>query len=139
MFSLLPPRLVKTLTSLFCSATTHVLTTMTSSFILSQRKTLKSFTSGTSEPGTSEPQKKGLVKTSVTTSSSSMLFLGTSRLYGIGKKTSLNKFKASSMLREQAKVFHSDSASTHDVIDVGKKALALVYNGMLTDTRFPLK
>ena len=38
------------------------------------------------------------------------------------------------MVREQAKVFHSDSASTHDVIDAGGNALALVYNGMLTDT-----
>ena len=53
---------------------------------------------------------------------------------GLEKKTSLCKFKASSMLHEQAKVFHSDSASTHDVIDAGEKALALVYNGMLTDT-----
>ena len=53
---------------------------------------------------------------------------------GLKKKTSLSKFKASSMVREQAKVFHSDSASTHDVIDAGGNALALVYNGMLTDT-----
>ena len=52
-----------------------------------------------------------------------MLFLGTSRLYGIGKKTSLNKFKASSMLHEQAKVFQSDSASTHDVIYAGQTSL----------------
>ena len=41
------------------------------------------------------------------------------------------KFKVSSMLHKQAKVFHSDSASTNDVIDVGEKAL---YNGMLIDT-----
>ena len=64
-------------------------------------------------------------------------FLGcdtTSRLYGIGKGTSLSKFKASSMFREQAKVFNSDSASTHDVVDAGEKALVLVYNGKLTDT-----
>jgi len=38
------------------------------------------------------------------------------------------------MLREQANVFHSDSASTHDVIDAGEKALVLIYNGMMTDT-----
>ena len=38
------------------------------------------------------------------------------------------------MFREQAKVFHSNSASTHDVIDAGERALVLVYNGMLTDT-----
>ena len=58
----------------------------------------------------------------------------TSHLYGIGKGMSLSKFKASSMFREQAKVCHSDSASTHDVIDAGEKALVLVYNGMLTET-----
>ena len=93
-----------------------------------QRKTQKSFAYGTSEP-----QRKSLIKTSATTSSSSMLFLSVT-LYGIGKGMSLSKFKASSMFREQAKVFHSDSASTHDVIDAGEKALALVYNGMLTET-----
>ena len=58
----------------------------------------------------------------------------TSRLYGTGKGTSLSKFKASSLFHEQAKVFNSDSASTHNVIDAGEKALVLVYNGMLTDT-----
>ena len=58
----------------------------------------------------------------------------TSHLYGVGKGTSLSKFKASSMFREQAKVFHSNSASTHDVIDAGENALVLVYNGMSTDT-----
>ena len=79
-------------------------------------------------------EKLGQDKTSATTSSSSMLFLGKSRLYGIGKGTSLSKFKTSSMFREQAKVFHSDSASTHHVIDAGEKALVLVCNGMLTDT-----
>ena len=64
-------------------------------------------------------------------------FLGcdtTSRLYGIGKGISLSKCKASSMFREQAKVFNSDSASTCDVVDAGEKALILVYNGKLTDT-----
>ena len=63
----------------------------------------------------------------------------TSCHYGIGKEMSLSKF---SMFREQAKVFPSDSAPTHDVIDAGEKALVLVYNGMLqlTDTLhgFPL-
>ena len=38
------------------------------------------------------------------------------------------------MFREQAKVFHSDLARMHDVIDAGGKALVLVYNGMLIDT-----
>ena len=57
----------------------------------------------------------------------------TSRLYGIGKGMSLSKFKASGMFREQAKVFCSDSAPTHDVIEAGEKAVVLLYNGMLTD------
>ena len=38
------------------------------------------------------------------------------------------------MFREQANVFHSDSTSTHDVIDSGEKAIVLIYNGMMTDT-----
>ena len=58
----------------------------------------------------------------------------TSCLYGIGKGAAISKFKTSSMLREQANVFHSDSASTHDVIDAGEKVLVLIYNGMMTDT-----
>ena len=58
----------------------------------------------------------------------------TSRLYGIGKGTSLRKFRASSLFHEQAKVFHSDSASTHDVIDAGEKALILIYSGNVNDT-----
>ena len=58
----------------------------------------------------------------------------TSRLYGIGKGTSLSKFRASSLFREQAKVFHSDSASKHDVIDAGEKALVLIYSGNVNDT-----
>ena len=39
---------------------------------------------------------------------------------------SLSKFKASSMFREQAKVFHSDSAPIHDVIDADEKTLERV-------------
>ena len=64
-------------------------------------------------------------------------FLGcdtTSSLYGIGKGMYLSKFKASCMFREQAKVFDSDSSTTHDVVNAGEKALILVYNGKLTDT-----
>jgi len=38
------------------------------------------------------------------------------------------------VFHQQAKVFHSDSASTQDVIDAGEKALVLVYNESLTDT-----
>ena len=60
------------------------------------KKNPKSSVSGTSEP-------KILVKTSPTTSSLYMLFLGvtqTSCLYGIGRGASLSKFKASSMFCE---------------------------------------
>ena len=58
----------------------------------------------------------------------------TSCLYGIGKGISLRKFKASSTFREQAKVFDTNSASMHDVVDAGEKALIIVYNGKLADT-----
>ena len=60
--------------------------------------------------------KESLVKTSATTPSLFMLFDTTSCLYRIGKGKSLSMFKASSMFREQAKVFNSDSAPTHDVL-----------------------
>ena len=62
-----------------------------------------------------------------------MLFLGVTQHHvfmGLERGCPL----ASSMFREQAMVFHSDSASTHDVIDAGEKALVLVYNGMLIET-----
>ncbi len=55
----------------------------------------------------------------------------TSRLYGIGKGSSLKKFTASHQFREQAKVFNTHSASMQDV---GEKALVIIYNGKLTDT-----
>ena len=64
-------------------------------------------------------------------------FLGcdtTSHLYGIGKGTSLKKFKASSAFCEQAKVFDTLSASMDDVIASGEKALVMVYNGKATES-----
>ncbi len=47
----------------------------------------------------------------------------TSRLYGIGKGSSLKKFTASHPFREQAKVFNTHSASIQDVVNAGEKAL----------------
>ena len=52
-----------------------------------------------------------------------------SRLYGIGKGTLLKRFRASHAFREQAKVFDTHSASMHDVVDAGEKALVIIYNG----------
>ena len=58
----------------------------------------------------------------------------TSRLYGIGKGASLKRFRASHTFCEQAKVFDTHSASIHDVVDAGEKALVIIYNGKSTDT-----
>ena len=75
--------------------------------------------------------KEKLVKTSATTSSSSMLFLGVTQhpvFMGLEKGHPLTSSKQAvcSMSRQRC------SASIHDVIDAGEKALVLVYNGMLT-------
>ena len=53
----------------------------------------------------------------------------TSRVYGIGKGASLNKFKTSAHFCEQAIVFDRPTASTDDVVEAGEKALACLYNG----------
>ena len=58
----------------------------------------------------------------------------TSRLYGIGKGAPLKRFRASHIFCEQAKVFDTHSASIHDVVDAGEKALVIIYNGKSTDT-----
>ena len=58
----------------------------------------------------------------------------TSRLYEIGKGDSLKRFRASHTFCEQAKVFDTHSASIHDVVDAGEKALVIIYNGKSTDT-----
>ena len=67
--------------------------------------------------------KKNLDKIFVITFFSFTVFLG----------ASISKFKASSMFHEQAKVFDSNLASTNDAIDVGEKALVLIYNGKPPD------
>ena len=58
----------------------------------------------------------------------------TSRLYGVGKGASLKRFRASHTFCEQDKVFDTRSASIHDVVDAGEKALVIIYNGKSTDT-----
>jgi len=50
----------------------------------------------------------------------------TSRLYGIGKGISLNKFKTSSHFVQQAKVFDVQSMSADDVVTAGEKALVII-------------
>ena len=95
----------------------QVLSIMTSSFILTQRKTQ---TSGTSRPQkkTRHLQKYPLCPLGDTTSC----------LYGIGKGLALASSKQAVCFMSRQKMF------THDVVDAGEKALVLVYNGKLTDT-----
>ena len=63
----------------------------------------------------------------------------TSHLYGIGKGTSLKRFKASTTFQEQATVFDTHQATPKDVIEAGEKALVIIYNGKTTDTLDPLR
>ena len=53
----------------------------------------------------------------------------TSHLYGIGKGTSLKKFKSSRHFREQAKVFATESATPKEISTAGEQALVILYNG----------
>ena len=53
----------------------------------------------------------------------------TSQLYGIGKGTSLKKFKSSKHFQEQAKVSAVGSATLKDISAAGEQVLVNVYNG----------
>ena len=53
----------------------------------------------------------------------------TSRLYGIGKGTSLKKFKSNRHFRDHTKVFDAQSASSQDVIVAEEQVLVSIYNG----------
>ena len=53
----------------------------------------------------------------------------TSQLYGIGKGTSLKKFKSSKHFQEQAKVFAIESVTPKDISAAGEQVLVNVYNG----------
>ena len=53
----------------------------------------------------------------------------TSQLYGIGKGTSLKKFKTSQHFQEQATVFDTESAASKESFAVGEQALVALYNG----------
>lgn len=51
------------------------------------------------------------------------------QLYGIGKGTSLKKFKSSKHFQEQAKVFPIESATPKDISAVEEQVSVNVYNG----------
>ena len=53
----------------------------------------------------------------------------TSHLYGIGRGTSLKKFKSSRHFQEQAKVFAAESATPKEISTAGEQALVILYNG----------
>lgn len=53
----------------------------------------------------------------------------TSRLYGIGKTTSLSKIQRSDELSKIADVFMLDNANMDDIIKAGENALVLLYKG----------
>ena len=53
----------------------------------------------------------------------------TSHLYGIGKGTSLKKFKSSRHFQEQAKMFATESATPKEISTAGEQALVILYNG----------
>ena len=52
-----------------------------------------------------------------------------SQLYGIGKATSLKKFKSSRHFQEQARCFATESATLEDISAAGEQVLINVYNG----------
>ena len=54
----------------------------------------------------------------------------TSRLYDIGKATSLKKLKSSKPFQKVAKIFAVEPASPKDICAAGKQALVYAYNGM---------
>ena len=53
----------------------------------------------------------------------------TSQLYGIGKGTSLKKFKSSKHFQMQAKVFSTTTSTPHDIMAAGEQALVDLYSG----------
>ena len=53
----------------------------------------------------------------------------TSQLHGIGKGTSLKKFKSSKHFQEQAKVSAVEPATLKDISAAGEQVLVNVYNG----------
>ena len=55
----------------------------------------------------------------------------TSQLYGIGKGTSLKKFKTSQHFQEQATMFDTESDSPEEIFAAGEQALVALYNGKL--------
>ena len=58
----------------------------------------------------------------------------TSRRHEIGNGASLKKYQTNNAFREQVKVLHTHSASTHDVTCAGYIALVILYHGRSADT-----
>ena len=58
----------------------------------------------------------------------------TSRLFGIGKGTSLKKYTSSANFRAQAVVFREDDASVEAIVDAGERAIVSLYSGKQSDT-----
>ena len=57
----------------------------------------------------------------------------TSHIFGIGKAASIKKFTSSQYFRDQAKVFNDIPGSKDDIITVGIRAIACLYNGKPED------
>ena len=57
----------------------------------------------------------------------------TSRLYGIGKSTSLKKYINSPHFRDQAASFRGSDQTTAEIVTAGAKALVSLYNGKAGD------
>ena len=52
-----------------------------------------------------------------------------SRLYGLGKSSSVMKIKTVKHFCEQAEIFKNNSADRNDIIQAGERALVLLYGG----------
>ena len=57
----------------------------------------------------------------------------TSQLYGIGRGTSLKKFKSSKHFQMQAKVFSTTTSTPHDIMAAGEQVLVDLYSRNLKE------
>ena len=57
----------------------------------------------------------------------------TSRLYGIGKGTPLNKYALSKVFHESSKIFKKADVSVKQIVEAGERALVVIYGGKVTD------
>jgi len=58
----------------------------------------------------------------------------TSRVFGVGKRTSLARAKVSLFFRKQAEVFRNEDSSVDSILKAGEKALVSLYGGEPTET-----